>query len=331
MGVSFQDYYEVLGVKREASDKEIKTAYRKLARKWHPDLHSDKEKKTAENKFKHINEAYEVLSDSQKRGKYDQLGENWQGGQAYQQPTGNQGFGSQTYTGSSQSGFSDFFDMFFGGGASGRSSGRTSQHRKPTRGEDIESEIGLSLEETFRGDEQTIRLSTNESCPACGGYGHQNNSFCTRCGGSGVATGSKTISVKIPAGVHDGARIRLKGQGSESITGGERGDLYLKVHILPHAIYKLIGSDLESEVTLTPELAVLGGEKTISTLDGEVSLKIPAEIKAGKKMRLKGKGLPKRGSDRGDHFVVIKIDIPNNITEAEKELYKKLAELRKGV
>lgn len=335
MSVSYQDYYKILGVDRNATEKEIKTAYRKLARKWHPDLHTGKDKEEAEKKIKLINEAYEVLGDKEKRAKYDQLGAGWQAGQDFHPPPDMEGFHFYTTAGEGAGvdGFSDFFEMLFGGGGFGETRGfgrRTARPRGPVRGQDVESELELTLEEAYRGGEKSIQISTREVCPACGGAGYENNSFCPRCGGSGIKTGLKTLTVKIPAGVGEGSRIRLKGQGGEGLRGGERGDLYLKVRLLPHPVYKIQGSDLETEITLRPDQAVLGDKVTVPTLDGPVTMKVPAGTRAGGRLRLRGKGMPLGGGGRGDQYVLVKIDIPERLTAEEEQLYKQLAALRKG-
>ncbi|HPU35636.1 MAG TPA: J domain-containing protein [Bacillota bacterium] len=326
MSIPYQDYYEILGVDRNATDKEIKSAYRKLARKWHPDLYSGKDKEKAEEKIKQINEAYEVLSDKEKREKYDRLGANWRMGEDFYPPPDMEDF--QFFTGTGTTGFSDFFEAIFGSGFGRRA--RASRPRGAVRGQDVEYELELTLEEAYRGGEKTLQVSSNEVCHACAGTGFDGRSFCPRCGGTGVTPSRKTLAVKIPAGVTDGSKIRLKGQGGEGLDGGERGDLYLKVRILPHSIYKILGSDLEVEITLRPEQAVLGDRVTVPTLDGPVIMKVPAGTRAGRRLRLKGKGLPYRGG-RGDQYVLIKIDIPEHITAEEEQLYRRLAEIKKGV
>lgn len=331
MGVTYQDYYETLDVGRNATEKEIKTAYRKLARKWHPDLHSGKDKDAAEEKFKQINEAYEVLSDTEKREKYDQLGANWRTGQDFRPPPDTEDF--HFYTGnagrSDDDGFSDFFETLFGGGQFGRAT-RSNRSRAPIRGQDIETELEITLEEAYHGAEKSLQFSTREVCQVCSGTGYDHNAFCNRCGGTGTVAGSKALAVRIPKGVHDGSRIRLKGQGGEGAHGGERGDLYLKMHLRPHPVYKIQGNDLETEVILRPEQAVLGTQVAIPTLDGTVSMKVPGGTRAGKRLRLRGKGLPHKGG-QGDEYVKIIIDIPVTITEEEEQLYRQLAALRKEV
>ncbi len=328
MSVAYHDYYETLGVGRTATEKEIKTAYRKLARKWHPDLHPEKEKTAAEDRFKRINEAYEVLSDPEKRAKYDELGAGWQEGQDFRPPPGMDGVRFYTSTGAGADGFSDFFETLFG---SGDLFGRTGRRRTgPVRGQDMETELEISLEEAYRGGEKTLQLTAREICPACGGTGHGYKVFCNRCGGTGQVSSSKSLTVRIPPGVHDGSRIRLKGQGSEGLHGGVRGDLYLKIHLMPHPVYKVMGDDLETEITLRPEQAALGDQVSVPTMDGPVSMKVPAGTRAGRRLRLRGKGWPGK-EGRGDEYVCIRIDIPERLTAEEEQLYRKLAALRKGV
>ncbi len=330
MGVKYQDYYEILGVDRNATEKEIKAAYRKLARKWHPDLHSGKDKQLAEEKFKQINEAHEVLSDPEKRAKYDRLGANWRDGQDFSPPPDMEGFRFYTTAGDPVSGFSEFFEMLFGGGDLFNRTAKKTRRGGPVRGQDVETELEITLEEAYRGGERTLQLAVKEICPACGGAGYTQNAFCSRCGGTGVVTAGKSLAVKIPPGVHDGSRIRLKGQGGEGLHGGERGDLYLRIRLLPHPVFKVEGNDLETEISLRPEQAVLGDRVLVPTLDGPVTMKVPPGTRAGKRLRLRGKGLPAQDG-RGDEYIRIKIDIPDHLTTEEQELYRRLAALRKGM
>lgn len=203
------------------------------------------------------------------------------------------------------------------------------RRRGPVRGQDVESELGITLEEAYHGAEKSLQLSTREACPECGGTGVGQNTVCTRCSGTGIITGNKALVVKIPVGVHDGSRIRLKGQGGEGRNGGARGDLYLVMRLLPHPVFKVQGDDLETEVIVGPEQAVLGDQVTVPTLDGQVSVRVPAGTRSGKRLRLREKGLPRRGG-RGDQYVRIKIDIPEHLTAEEVEIYRQLAALRKG-
>ncbi|MGD0153483.1 MAG: DnaJ C-terminal domain-containing protein [Thermacetogeniaceae bacterium] len=357
MAVTFQDYYEILGIKREATEKEIKSAYRKLARKWHPDLHTGKQKTEAEEKFKKINEAYEVLSDPEKRPKYDRLGSNWQNGQDFQPPP-DWGENVRFHSSSAPNGhppgggfqegaggFSDFFETLFGGGfaqggqaTTGAGTTRSGAHRAPSgrgrarepqRGQDVETEIALPLEEAYHGVSKTIQLSTGAVCAECGGTGAKNRGFCSRCGGTGQVPETKTLEVKIPAGILDGGRIRLRGQGGEGLNSG-RGDLYLKVRLLPHPVYTVKGNDLETELKLFPEQAALGDKVQVPTLDGPVIMTVPPGSHAGTRLRLRGKGLPGKGGERGNEYVRLVIDIPSALSEEEKELYLRLKDLRKG-
>ncbi len=327
MSVRFQDYYEILGVKRDASQKEIKTAYHKLARKWHPDLHTSTAKEEAEEKIKQINEAYEVLSDPDKRAKYDRLGANWQNGQDFQPPPNMDGFEFYSTTGGAGD-FSDFFEMLFGSSGPFGSRGARRARRGPVRGQDIESELELSLVEAYHGGEKSLQFTLGEACPVCGGTGISGNSFCPSCRGTGTRNELKTLAVKIPAGVKDGSRIRLRGQGAEGSNGGERGDLYLKIKLLPHHLFTLQDNDLEAEITLRPEQAVLGDQISVPTLDGSVNMKVPPSSRAGKRLRLRGKGWKTKDA-QGDLYLKVKIDIPDTLTPQEVELYRQLNQLRK--
>ena len=326
MAVKFQDYYEVLGISRDADTKEVKSAYRKLARKWHPDLHPPDKKEEVEEKFKRINEAYEVLRDPEKRKRYDRLGERWRDGDNFQAPPDMEGF--HFHTGRDVGtdfgdGFSSFFEMFFG-----QQDQRSRQHQRQVRGQDVESEIELSIEEAYQGVTKPIRVAGSSVCAACGGSGMQEAGFCPTCGGTGSRRDEKTLEVRIPAGVRDGGRIRLKGQGGAGLAGGAPGDLFLKVRIRPHPVFRLRGRDIESDVTIHPDQAVLGGQVTVPTLDGPVTLTIPSQSPVGRRLRLRGKGLPGEENKRGDHYVRIVIDIPPSLTEEERQLYRQLQEYR---
>lgn len=307
MGVKFQDYYEILGVPRDASQKEIKAAYRKLARKYHPDVNKSPD---AEKKFKKINEAYEVLKDPEKRKKYDQLGAQWKDVQDFQTPPGwdfdaFDGFNKEFHFGTDTGGFSDFFETFFGGfkKASSRERGWS------LKGEDREADITISLEEAFHGTNKNIQLEILERQP------------------DGRLTRSqKNYTVKIPPGTVEGKKIRLKGQGSPGIGGGTPGDLYLNVHIAPHDLFKVEGADLITEVTISPWDAILGTKVKVPTMDGSVQMTVPPGTQHGKRFRIRGKGMP-QGSSAGDLYVIVKIDIPKNLSERERELVKQLAQL----
>jgi len=336
MAVKFRDYYEVLGVPRTVSEKEIKDAYRKLARKYHPDLQTGKDKKQAEEKFKEINEANEVLGDPKKRAKYDRLGAQWKEGMEYQPPPGRgpaaEEFHFEGFEGTG--GFSDFFESLFGGrSARGRTGGkggfgRTATER-PMRGGDIESEMDLALEEAAQRTKRRIRLQLQALCPVCHGRGIDGRQLCSRCGGTGKGVDEKDLTVTIPAGVRDGDRIRLAAQGEPGEGGGPPGDLFIRVRLLPHPRFTLTDHHLQTEVEIMPWEAVLGGEVRVPTLDGEVMLKIPPESRSGQQLRLRGKGFPSKGGGRGDLYVRLTINVPAESTPAARRLYEELARLVK--
>lgn len=309
MAAKYKDYYKILGVERNATDKEIKSAYRKLAREYHPDLHSDSSKKEAEEKFKEINEAYEVLSDKEKRTKYDTLGANWQHGQDWQPQPGMDGVHYYTWSdngsgGFGSSGFSDFFEALFGGGfhfdQNGSGFADTVRQNRSMRGHNLESELELSLEEAFHGGEKMVQLTSRDV----------------------------RLSVKIPAGIQEGSKIRLKDQGGEGFNSSNRGDLILKIKLKQHPVYTLKDDDLETQIKITPEQAVLGSKISVPTLDGEVFLTVPPMTHSGQKFRLRGKGWPKKDGTRGDEYIKIIIDIPNKLSQEETELYQKLAQVK---
>ena len=318
MSVEYKDYYKILGVGKSASQEEIGKAYKKLARKHHPDLNQGDKK--AEEKFKEINEAHEVLKDPEKRKMYDQLGSNWQHGQNFQRPPGfeNMHFdfgGSGANFGSG--GFSDFFETLFGRegqgfsstgfGGGGSSYGGTpfgnvnfgGFSQQPRKGRDVEANLSLTLEEAFHGGKKAITLS-------------------------GAPGGSpRSLEVSIPAGVKNGARIRLSGQGDPGASGGQAGDMYLKIAIQPHPSFSLDDADVLYDLHLAPWDAALGAKVTVPTLSGKVELTIAPGTGSGKKLRLRGKGLGS-GKNKGDQFVRIAVDVPEPATPEAKELWEKL-------
>lgn len=343
--MKYKDYYETLGVKRDASDAEIKSAYRKLARKYHPDVNKTKE---AEEKFKDINEAYEVLGDKQKRQRYDSLGANWQGGADYTPPPGFENFGFNFNQGGAQSfnfgggagGFSDFFsslfgDMMSGQGASqgfggfdfsgadfGSSSARKQSNRtSSTKSEDLDitKTLNVTAQELFDRKPIKVTFTQMDKCGFCNG-----NGYCSHCGGTGIETSQKTVNVNLPKDITEGKKVRLKGEGKTG-SRGQKGDLYLIVHF-KDSEYKIDGTNLTKPVEITPPEAVLGCNKDIKTLHGNINIKIPAGVSSGQALRLKGLGLP-ASSGFGDLNAEIKIVIPKNYSEEIKDLYKKIQEL----
>lgn len=342
--MKYKDYYEILGVSRDADTAAIKSAYRKLARKYHPDVNKTKE---AEEKFKDINEAYEVLSDKAKRQRYDSLGSNWQGGADYTPPPGFENFSFNFNQGGGQSfdfggsGFSDFFsslfgDMMGGGMSSGRASSQnfsgfdfgqgagTSRQRKTaqTKAEnlDVTKNLNVTAKEIFDGKPISVTFTDVEKCGFCNG-----NGFCSHCGGTGIVSTPRTVKVKLPKGVSEGKKVRLKGEGKTDAYGN-KGDLYLVVHF-KDSNYEFDGDDLIKEVEITPPEAVLGCSKEIDTLHGKINIKIPAGVSSGQSLRLKQMGLPKTNG-YGDLKARIKIVISKNLSAEVKDLYKKIQQLQ---
>ncbi len=311
MAVQFRDYYETLGVSKTATEDEIKSAFRKLARKYHPDVAKDK--KAAEEKFKQINEAYEVLSDPEKRNKYDQLGANWNQPGGFQPPPqwgGQPGGGSYQWGGDGVefefggTGFSDFFEAFFGGGR-GRSAfgGFGGREATAERGADVEADILVTLEEALHGSKRAVSLRRGRSNKV------------------------ENYQVKIPRGVHEGQRIRLAGQGEAGARGGKSGDLFLRVRLAKHPDFSVEGSDLIHEVKIAPWQATLGTELKVPTLEGSGRLKIPPGTQGGQRFRLREQGLPSISGKRGDLYVVVQINIPKKLSEREREIWSQLAKL----
>jgi curved DNA-binding protein len=333
MAVKYQDYYETLGVPREASQEQIHAAYRKLARKYHPDINKSP---GAEDKFKRVGEAYEVLRDPEKRKRYDTLGDNWKAGQDFTPPpgwdffnfgqgagcgtgprtgsrTGSQGFDFQffgDFGDSSFSGFSDFFETLFGGGVGGL--GGTGQQRSTRssalQGQDQEAEITIPLEEAFHGTKRSVSLET--MIPTTGG---------------GARRETKTLEIKIPAGTTDGQRLRLRGQGGKTSGRGTPGDLYLRVRIAPHPIYQLNGHDLDLDAPVTPWEAALGARIEVPIIGGKASVKLQPGTQSGQRLRLKGKGFPKKNGSHGDLYVRIRVEVPKNLSSRERELFEELS------
>jgi curved DNA-binding protein len=292
--MKFIDYYKILGVDKNASEEDIKKAYRKLARKLHPDLNpNDKE---AHQKFQQINEANEVLSDPGKRKKYDQYGKDWQHAEQFEQQRQSQGrsqnTGGQPYSGDMGEDFSSFFESMFGG------SGRSSQAK--FRGQDYNAELRLGLTDAMQTHQQTLTVN------------------------------GKNIRITIPAGIENGQQIKLKGYGAPGVNGGPAGDLYITFFITPHPKFKRSGNDLYTDTTIDLYTAVLGGETTIDTLNGKVKLKVNPETQNGTKIRLKGKGFPvyKKEGEFGDLYITYEIQLPTNLSEEQKALFTQLSKLK---
>lgn len=352
-----KDLYEVLGISRNASEEEIKKAYKKMVKKYHPDLNPDS--KTAEEKMKQVNHAYDILSDPEKKARYDQFGDD-----------GNNsgGFGGGGFGGFDGGGFGDIFDMFFGGGG-----GRRSQNA-PRQGNDLRVDLRVSFEEAARGVTKEIELNRTESCKDCGGSGAKNGTErktcshcggsgqvrvnqqtpfgqfqtvktcphcggrgsvvetpCPACGGSGRVKKTRTIKVNVPPGVSTDSRLRMQNEGEGGINGGPPGDLYIYITVSPHEFFQRSGDDILCNVPITVVQAALGAEIEVETLDGKVKLTIPAGTQTGTSFRLRGRGFPKlRGYGKGDQHVRVNVQTPTNLTEEQKELLRKFGELDKN-
>ena len=350
--MSKRDYYEVLGVSKTASKEEIRKAYRKLARKYHPDVNKES---GSEEKFKEVKEAYEVLSNDQKRAQYDQFGHAGAQGQ---------GFGGGGFSADDFGGFGDIFDMFFGGG-------RRRDPNAPRQGEDLQYTMTIDFEDAVFGKEMDIHIPKEETCDTCQGSGakpgtspdtcqhcsgtgqlniEQQTPFgrvvnrrvchhcqgsgklirekCTTCGGTGSVKKRKKISIKIPAGIHDGQQIRVSAQGEPGKNGGPPGDLYVVIHVKEHEFYERDGDNIFCEMPLTFAQAALGDEIEVPTLYGKVKLKIPAGTQTGRIFRLKGKGVPNlRGYGQGDQHIKVRVITPTNLSEQQKKLLREFNEL----
>ena len=303
--MDFKDYYKVLGLEPGADDKAVKVAYRKLARKYHPDVSKEKD---AENQFKDVAEAYEVLKSAEKRAEYDELRKYAQQGRPFEpppgwQPRGNGGFADEMGGGRD---YSDFFESLFG--AAGRSQGPG--RKSARRGQDVEMELPILLEETLADEAKKIAFQLPQYS----------------ADGQPLAAISKTLNVKIPAGVSDGERIRLKGQGAPGLGGAANGDLYLIIRLVPHPLFDVEAHNLILTVPLAPWEAALGSKVTVPTLDGKIHLSIPANSQSGQRLRIKGKGLMNKLGERGDLYALFKIVIPAQADEPTRALWAQLAE-----
>ena len=316
MTPEFKDYYKILGVPRTATEDEIKKAFRKLARQYHPDVAKDK--KTAEEKFKEINEAYEVIGSAENRRKYDELGANWN--QQAPPPGYGAGAGGRSRSGRASrggedfeyrvdgTGFSDFFEQFFSGRGRSGNGGMGGDGSVPRRGADVEGDVQVSLEEVFTGSVRSISLK------------HYNSE-----------TGEEdthTFKFRIPAGVQEGQRIRVAGKGEEGM-GGVAGDLYLNVRVAPHPDFQVRGADLTAQLDISPWEAVLGTKLPVKTLDGNVTVRVPEGTVSGQQLRVRGKGLPKTGGERGDLYVTLEVQVPKTVSPEEKTAWEELAKVSK--
>ena len=325
MATTPRDYYQILGLPKSASADDIKKAYRRLARQYHPDMHSGAKKSEMEKKFKELNEAQEVLSDPDKRKKYDQFGANWEQAEAYEQARrqaeARGGRGPETSFGGE--GFSDIFEnLFKGRGRAGNSRGFAMQ------GEDLETEVQLTLAEVFTGVTKRMTLQESVRCSTCHGSGVFRGRPCPACQGQGATLHPHTIEVRIPAGVQDGTRVRVAGKGQAGDNGGKPGDLYLRVAIASDTIFRRQGSDIHVSLPVFPWEAALGADVMAPTLMEPVRVKVPPGSRAESKLRLKGKGLPAAAGGHGDLFLTIQIVMPPSSTDEEHALYDQLRAIK---
>lgn len=354
--VQSKDYYKILGVSRAADEKAIRAAFRKLARKHHPDV--NRGDKNAEDRFKEINEANEVLLNPASRKLYDRYGDDWRqyrdAGFTGDEPSrpqprsgsgpsgGANPFGDFTQWSSSADGgrttfsstlnddgggFTDFISSMFGGRGQRTSNPRTIKRR----GEDLTVDVSITFDEAYSGTTRRLDIQAPETCPTCDGSGSVRGTTCPTCDGTGIVSKAKTIEVKIPAGVDTGARIRVRGQGGPGQAGGSPGDVFLKITVQPSSLFERDGSNLKTEVEVPVYTAVLGGEVVVPTPRGRVALAIPAESQNGRVFRLKGQGMPASKSGKqpaGDLLARIRLTIPTHLTDRERELFNELQKLR---
>lgn len=328
MATAERDYYDVLAIPRTASQDDIKKAFRKLARQFHPDLHSGSKKAEMEKKFKELNAAHEVLSDPETRKKYDRYGHRWQEAEAYEkarQQAGG-GMGGTRGAGPGAGGregfeFGDIFENFF----SGQTRAGGGEFRGfAVQGEDLETDVRLTLREVLTGVTRRLNLSQQIPCETCKGSGIQKGRPCPTCRGEGSRTETQTIEVRIPAGVQDGSRVRVAGKGQPGLNGGKPGDLYLRVQIESDGVFRRQDSDIHVTLPVWPWEAALGAEVMAPTLTDPVRVKVPPGSRAESKLRLKGKGLPTASGGKGDLFFILEIVMPASISEEERKLYEQL-------
>ncbi len=318
-----KNFYETLGVPRTAGDKEVRSAYRKLARKHHPDVNPND--RAAEGRFKEINTAFEVLSDADKRKKYDKYGDRWEHADQIEEAQKRQSAGAwarQGPNGGVESGgdFGSIFESIFR-----RERGGPRAQPATRRGQDIETPVEVSLEEAFHGTLRTLSLQSAEICRTCGGSGEVASAVCHTCEGMGQVVRPRRLEVKVPPGVKTGSRVRVAGEGRPGAGGGHSGDLYLVVTVQPHARFERKGDDLYTDVSVPYTGAVLGGEVEVQTLDKRVVLRIPELTQNGRQVRLSGKGMPALGGHgHGDLFVRVRVQMPERLTPEARELFEQL-------
>lgn len=331
MSTSVADYYEILGVPRTASAEEIKRAYRRLAKKWHPDRNRDNPE--AEERFKKVSEAHDVLRDKDKRAKYDKYGDDWKQADAYEAAGIDPDAGVRWSTGPGGGyrvhvnrggfdrvgGIDDILGDVFGGFGSAR------RRSAPRRGQDVGGELYLTLREALRGCRKTIQLQVPEPCPSCGGSGYAGNGPCRRCGGNGEILQRKHLEVKVPTGVRPGSKIRLGGQGTAGSAGGQRGDLLVTVLLHPHPVFRVAGDDVEVDLPVAPWELALGATVDVPTLEATATVRIPAGTPNGRVIRLRGLGWPKKGGGKGNMLLRLVAAVPSAENDQQRKAYEALS------
>ena len=326
--MKFQDYYEVLGIARDATPEDIKKAYRKLALKWHPDRHDADDREQAEEMFRRVNEANEVLSDPDKRQRYDRFGENWEHGQDFEPPQGESGARRMTpeefEAVFGNSGFSDFFESMFGDQMRSAHRERPSRHaRFAHRGADVRAELALPATLAIHGGKNRFEVPTVSTCERCAAVGFVGENVCPTCVGVGRVRESRVIDLEIPSAVRDRMTMRLRGLGHPGQGDAEKGDLYLNLRIVSDDTYTVKGEDLEAEVPVAPWEAVAGSKANVMTADGVVSVRVPEGSRSGMRLRVRGKGLTRAGGGRGDFYAVVRLALPDNLDAEQRELLER--------
>lgn len=329
--MKFQDYYQVLGVARDASPDDIRKAYRKLALEWHPDRHKEGDRATAEEKFKRISEAHEVLSDPDKRKRYDQFGQNWEHGQEFTPPQGERTMSREEFEQAfgGGGGFSDFFAQMFGQQFRGNFGGSARHHpRYDHQGADVRAEMQLDMDQVVRGGKSAFDVPTSTACSQCGGVGFVGQHVCPSCTGIGKIQGHKHVELKIPQDIRDGMVLRLRGLGEpgfpEPGQNGQAGDLFLTLRLKSGDVYRIHRGQVEADLPISPWEALSGTTVEVRTLQGVAKVKIPANSKAGDKLRLRQQGLSNAQGSKDDFFLVLRLALPKELSPRQRELLLEL-------
>jgi DnaJ-class molecular chaperone len=325
--MKFQDYYETLGVPRNAAAEDIKRAYRKLALKWHPDRHKAETRKNAEEKFKRISEAYEVLSDPEKRKKYDQFGEHWKQGQEFTPPPGGarrvtpEEFARMFGGAGGGGGFSDFFTNIFGDQFERDVGGGPRRHaRFRERGADVQAELQLAVSDALAGGKRRFEIPASTPCPRCGGAGFVGEHVCPTCMGVGNVQQRRAVELTLPRPLRDGQTLRLRGLGEPGEGGGEAGDLLLTLRLQSDDTFRTAGADIEADLPLAPWEALAGARVDVRTPDGTVTLTVPPATRAGTRLRIRGRGLDDGQGGRGNFYAVVRLVLPDSLTDEQRDL-----------